>query len=714
MTQGGLLRRIQNLGQYKEVWLAGMLCLVLTLIIIPLKPWMIDFFVALNLLMSILIMVTAMYIKRVLDFAVFPAMLLVTTLFRIAISIATARLILSNTPKFYHAAAGQGKALQIEHAKESAGHVVKTFGELVAANNAVIGIIMFIIIMVVQFVVVAQGAGRVSEVAARFTLDAMPGKQMAIDGEMNARVITPEEAKQKREDLERESAFFGAMDGAMKFVKGDAIAGMVIVVVNIIGGLVIGGVMGGMAFGDAASTFTVLTIGQGLLEQIPSLLVAMAAGFLVTRGGTPNNLGAEIGGQLLQNSRSMAISAGMLALIGLAPGMPKIAMWGLAAALGFTAYLMAKRKKDMLANEVGEEIAAEATPADEISQAMLRTDAISLEVGPELARLADPEVNGELLTRLKDVRRRIAMEFGVIAPGVRVRPHPALDPGGYQIRVKGDLVAEGHVYTTHVLGIGADLEVPGIDVEHTTDPIYGTPAVWIPAQYAGLGEQQGLQVFDAQDVVSTHVAEVVKQHLAELLTREEVAELLNMARQDSPMVVQELVPNMLALGQLRQVLQNLVKEQVPIKDLSTILNALADNAIYTKDPHALTEHVRAALGRKICARYQSQDGMLRAFMLSPEAERAIQGAIQLNESGQVLMLDPQTSQSIQNNLGTALAENRGQILDPVIITPPKIRRHVKALLERNFSKIVVLSYSEIVPGVQIESLATIDSHQALV
>ncbi|MCW2974489.1 MAG: flagellar biosynthesis protein FlhA, partial [Thermoleophilia bacterium] len=570
MTQGGLLRRIHGLGQYKEIWLAGLLCMVLTLIIIPLKPWMIDFFLALNLLMSILIMVTAMYIKRVLDFAVFPAMLLVTTLFRIAISIATARLILSNTPKYYHDAAGWGKEAQIEHAKTAAGHVVKSFGELVAANNAVIGIIMFIIIMVVQFVVVAQGAGRVSEVAARFTLDAMPGKQMAIDAEMQNRAITPEDAKQKREDLERESAFFGAMDGAMKFVKGDAIAGMVIVVVNIIGGLIIGGVMGGMAFGDAASTFTVLTIGQGLLEQIPSLMVAMAAGFLVTRGGTPNNLGAEIGGQLLQNSRSMAISAGILALIGAAPGMPKLAMWSLALALAVTAYMMAKKKKQLLIDEAGEEIAGDATPQDEISQSMLRTDAISLEVGPELARLADPEVNGELLTRLKDVRRRIAMEFGVIAPGVRVRPHMSLDPGGYQIRVKGDLVAEGHVYTTHVLGIGADLDVPGIDVEHTTDPIYGTPAVWIPEQYANLGAQQGLQVFDAQDVVSTHVAEIVKQHLAELLTREEVAELLNMARQDSPMVVQELVPNMLALGQLRQVLQNLVKEQVPIKDLSTI------------------------------------------------------------------------------------------------------------------------------------------------
>ncbi|MCW2956931.1 MAG: flagellar biosynthesis protein FlhA, partial [Thermoleophilia bacterium] len=531
MTQGGLLRKFQGLGQYKEVWLAGLLCVVLTLIIIPLQTWMIDFFVGVNLLMSILIMITAMYIKRVLDFAVFPAMLLVTTLFRIAISIATARLILSKTAPMYHEGG-------VEHAKESAGHVVKTFGELVAAGNAVIGIVMFIIIMVVQFVIVAQGAGRVSEVAARFTLDAMPGKQMAIDAEMQNRIITPEEAKQKREDLERESAFFGAMDGAMKFVKGDAIAGMVIVVVNIVGGLVIGGVMGGMPLGEAAATFTVLTIGQGLLEQIPSLLVAMSAGFLVTRGGTSNNLGAEIGGQLLQNTRAMGISAAILAFMGLAPGMPKLVMFSLAATLGFTAWWMARQKKAELLAEAGEDIAADSGQADEISQAMLRTDAIALEVGPELARLADPEVSGELLERLKHVRRRIAMEFGVIAPGVRVRPHPSLAPGQYQIRIKGDLVAEGEVQVTHQLGIGQDLEVPGIDVEHTTDPIYGTPAVWIPAQYAALGEAHGLQMFDAQDVVSTHVAEVVKQHLSELLTREEVAELLNMARQDAPMVVQ--------------------------------------------------------------------------------------------------------------------------------------------------------------------------------
>jgi flagellar biosynthesis protein FlhA len=703
MTQGGLLKRLQNLGQYKELWLAALLCVVLTLIIIPLEPWMIDFFVGLNLMLSILIMVTAMYIKRVLDFAVFPAMLLVTTLFRIAISVATARLILSNTAPMYHKGG-------VEMGLQAAGHVVETFGQLVAAGNAVIGIIMFIIIMVVQFVIVAQGAGRVSEVAARFTLDAMPGKQMAIDAELQQRIIDPEQAKQKRSDLERESAFFGAMDGAMKFVKGDAIAGMVIVVVNIVGGLVIGGVMGGIPFGDAAKTFTVLTIGQGLLEQIPSLLVAMAAGFLVTRGSTPNNLGSEIGGQLMQNTRAMGISAGILAFMGLAPGMPKLVMFALALLLGGSAFLMARKAKAALVAEVGEEITSEVRPEDEINQAMLRVDAISLEVGPELARLADPEVSGELLERLKDVRRRVALEFGVIAPGVRVRPHMSLEGGGYQIRIKGDLVAEGHVQVTHVLGIGADLNVPGIEVEHTTDPIYQTPAVWLPAQYQGLAEQHGLQVFDAQDVVATHVAEIVKQHLAELLTREEVAELLNMARQDSPMVVQELVPNMLALGQLRQVLQNLVREQVPIKDLSTILNALADNAVYTKDPHALTEHVRQALGRRICTRYQGRDSLLRAFLLSPDAERAIQNAIQLNETGQVLMLDPQTSSAIQNNHADALSRHRGEILDPIIVTPPKIRRHVKSLLERHFSKIVVLSYAEIVPGVQVENLEMIEAH----
>lgn len=359
---------------------------------------------------------------------------------------------------------------------------------------------------------------------------------------------------------------------------------------------------------------------------------------------------------------------------------------------------------------------------DEITAAMLHVDKIALELGPGLTSLANPDEVGTLFERLKDVRRRIALEFGVIAPGVMSRPHAYLDPGGYQIRICGDLVAEGHVLLDHVMAVGQERDERDVDlqtfsisggrIEHVVDPIYSAPAVWIPKSHEQEALDHGLQTFDAQDVVATHVAEVVKQHLAELLTREEVAELLNMARQDSPMVVQELVPNMLAIGQLRQVLQNLVREQIPVKDLSTILNALADNAVYTKDPHTLTEHVRQALGRRICSRYQSPDGMLRAFMLSPDAERAIQNAIQLNETGQVLMLDPTTSQAIQNNLAEALGRHRGSILDPVVVVPPKIRRHVKALLERHFAKIVVLSYSEIVMGVQVENLGMIEARPA--
>ena len=353
------------------------------------------------------------------------------------------------------------------------------------------------------------------------------------------------------------------------------------------------------------------------------------------------------------------------------------------------------------------------TEGERITQAMLHTDALVLEVGVELARRADPEVDeGELLERLRNVRRRVATEFGVIPPGVRVRPHDGLDPGQYRILVRGDLVAEGSVLVTHHLGIGPDFAVPGIDVIDTVDPIYGTQAVWIPEQYAALGQEHGLQMFDPEDVVATHVAETTRRHLAELLTREEVAELLNMARRDAPMVVQELVPNMLALGQLRQVLQNLVREQVPIKDLSTILNSLADHAVYTKDPHALTEHVRVGLGRRICARYQSPDGTLKAFVLSSDVERAIQNAIQLNETGQVLMLDPDTSQALQSNLADALDRHRGVTRDPVLVTPPKIRRHVRSLLERNFSAIVVLGSNEIAPGVQLETVETIELDRA--
>ena len=677
MNNAGVLRRLGGLSKYTEAWLAGVLFLVLALIVIKMPPGLVDILLAMNLTISVVILLTSMYITRALDFSVFPAMLLVTTLFRVAISIASTRLILSNTPEYY------GPTKDVDHALDAAGHVIRGFGEFVTGGNPVIGIIMFIIITVVQFVIVAQGAGRVSEVAARFTLDAMPGKQMAIDAEFNNRMITPEEAKQKRADLEAESTFFGSMDGAMKFVKGDAIAGIIIILVNLIGGFIIGS-MNGMALKDAAVTFTVLTVGQGLLEQLPALLISVAAGMVVTRSASPEAMGSALGKQLVQSPRALGISAIIIALLGSVPNMPHLPLLTLATAVGATAFFITRKSSQAQAVLDGEAGAME-TPQEEINQAMLRTDPIALEVGQTLADLADPEINGELLERLKHVRKRIAMEFGVIAPGVRVRPHPQLAPGAYQVRIKGDLVAEGEVLIDHMLGIGHDLDVPGVQVEHATDPIYNTPAVWVPRHAEQLALAQGLQLFDAQDVVSTHVSEVIKQHLAELLTREEVAELLNMARQDAPTVVAELVPNLLQLGQIRQVLQNLVKEQVPIKDLATILNALADNAMYSKDPHQLTEHVRTALGRKICQRYQSPDGALRAFTLSPEAERTIQGAIQLNETGQILMLDPATSQTLQNNLAEGLTEHRGQILDPVIVCTPRIRRHVKALFERNFS-----------------------------
>jgi flagellar biosynthesis protein FlhA len=702
--QGGVLRQMAGLTKYREAWLAMLLFAVLALIIIPLPHQVIDLFIAINLTMAVLIVLISMYIKRALDFSVFPAMLLVTTLLRIAISIATTRLILQATPEKWK------QTGDIDATLGAAGHVVKSFGDLVAGGSLVIGLILFVIITVVQFVVVAQGAGRVSEVAARFTLDAMPGKQMAIDAELNARIITPDEAKAKRADLEAESNFFGSMDGAMKFVKGDAIAGIVIVLVSLIGGLIMGIVVGGMSASQAAQTFLVLSIGQGLLEQIPALLIAIASGMVVTRSASPNNMGSELGTQLLQSPRAIGIAAIMLTMLSIGvPGLG-IALMPLAVILGATAWLLARKSKQQtasLADELGDSPDA---PQDEISQQMLRIDPISLEVGQSLADMANPDLDGSLLERLKHVRRRIAMEFGVIAPGVRVRPHTGIDAGRYQIRIKGDLVAEGEILPTHLLAIGDNLDLPGVEYESTIDPIYNTPAIWVPLTAQHIAEQHGLQVFDAQDVVTTHVAEIIKKNMAELLTREEVAELLNMARQDAPTVVAELVPNLLALGQIRQVLQNLVKEQVPIKDLPTILNALADQSIFTKDAFQLTEHVRAALSRKICQRYQSPDGTLRAFVLDPGAEQMIQNSITFVENTQQLQLNPDSNQSLQANIAEALQRHRGQILDPVIVVNPRIRRHLKALLERNFANLVVLGYSEIAPGVQVENLETITMH----
>ncbi len=352
---------------------------------------------------------------------------------------------------------------------------------------------------------------------------------------------------------------------------------------------------------------------------------------------------------------------------------------------------------------------------EEIALDSLRIDRLSLEVGSDLARRADPDdVDGDLLARLRDMRRRVAIETGVIAPGVRVRPHPSLEDGEYVLRIGGNEIARGRVDLSRWLGVGQELDLPSGDGTRVTDPIYGTPAVWIADRDREAALAQGLQLFEAEDVVTTHVAEVIKSHLGELLSREEVAELLNLARKECPMVVQELVPNMLSLGQLRQVLQHLVAEQVPIKDLSTILNTLADNAVYTKDPSALVEHVRVALGRTICSRYASDDGSLKVFLLSPDAERAIQNAIQLNETGQVLMLDPNTSQAIQQSLTDAIDHARGTILDPVVVAPPKIRRHVRALLARSFPKLVVLSHGEIPAGMQLDSLQRIEASSAAI
>lgn len=706
MLNSAFVKRLAGAGKYMELWLAALLFVILAMIVIPMPHQVIDVGIALNITISVLILMTAMYVTRVLDFSVFPAMLLVTTLLRIALSIASVRAILSHTAEEYHKG-GEEAALG------AAGNVIHAFGEFVTGGNAVIGIIIFIIITVVQFVIVAQGAGRVAEVAARFTLDAMPGKQMALDGEYNNRMITPEEYQEKRLELQAESDFYGSMDGAMKFVKGDAMAGILITLVSIIGGFVVGGLMGGMELGVAAKTFTVLSVGEGLVSQLPALLVSVSAGLVVTRAASPRNMGSELGAQLTQNPRALAISGVIIAALGSVPQMPNLALWTMAIACGGAAWFIDRKRKNVTG--LDDEMNSDGAPGEEIGASDLRVDQIQLEVGAELEALADPTLgNGVLLERLKEVRKRIAMEFGVIAPGVRVRAHHQLPDGGYQIRIKGDMVAEGHVLVTHELGVGQDLDVAGIDGEETQDPIFGTPALWVPAHQVDIAKEAGLQLFEALDVVATHVAEIIKQHLDELLTREEVQELLNMARQDNPTVVAELVPNLLTLGQIRLVLQNLVAEQVPVKDLGTILNALADQAYQTKDVFQLTEFVRAALGRKICQRYQSPDGSLRAFTLDPNVERQLVGSISLNETGQFLALDPDLSDKLHNNLAGAIQDHRHELYDVVILCQPKLRRFVKKLFERAFPKLVVMSYSEVVSGVHIENIEMLGFDRAVI
>ncbi|SCY13611.1 flagellar biosynthesis protein FlhA [Alkaliphilus peptidifermentans] len=657
------------------------------IIIIPIPLGALDVLLSFNISLALLILIIAMYNQEALQFSIFPSMLLLTTLFRLALNITTTRYILS---------------------EGNAGSVIETFGDFVMQGNAVVGFIVFLIIIVIQFLVITKGSERVAEVAARFTLDAMPGKQMAIDADLNAGLIDEREARERRIKIQRESDFYGSMDGASKFVKGDAIAGIVITIINIIAGLIIGVWMGGLDFGTAIQKYTLLTVGDGLASQIPALLISTATGIVVTRAASEGNLGSDLINQLFNQPKVMFIISGVLFFLGLTP-LPTFPFFLLTAVFLFLGFQLSRAIKAAEFNEVGVEVQddAEEKRRPENVLPLLNIDPIELEFGYGIIPLADTNQGGDLFDRFVMIRRQCAMELGIIVPMIRLRDNIQLEPNQYIIKIKGVEISGGEIIFDHYLAMNpgsAEGEVEGID---TIEPAFGLPAKWIDEQEREKAEMLGFTVVDPPSIIATHLTEIIKRHSHELLGRQEVKKLIDNVRETYPALVDELVPNQLGLGEIQKVLKNLLKEGVSIRNMVTILETLADYSGITRDTDMLTEYVRQSLSRVITKQFiMSQP--TKVITLDQGLEQKIIDSIQQTERGNYVSIDPDVVQLILKNLSHQVQRLMSLGEQPIVITAPIVRLYFKRLTEQLTSDLVVLSYNEIDPSVEIESIGMVN------
>lgn len=666
---------------------------IVIIMVIPIPTIMLDMCLAMMISIALLVLMISMYLENVLDFSVFPGLLLVITLFRLALNIASTRLILS-----------EGEA----------GEVIRAFGEFVTAGNLVVGVIIFIILVVIQFVVITKGSTRIAEVAARFTLDAMPGKQMAVDADLNAGIISEEEAKQRRKDISREADFYGAMDGASKFVRGDAIAGLIITVINVVGGIILGVAMQGMDIMQALETFTKLTIGDGLVSQIPALMISTASGVIVTRAASKNNLGAELIGQFTQSSKSLAVSAFVMAVLGIVPGMPTIPFLLLAAMLGFVAYRITFGTK-VKAKEAEEKArkAQEAAPPprEERIEDYLLVDQMELEIGYGLIPLVDVNQGGDLLERITMLRRQMAGELGLIVPPIRIRDNIQLNPNEYVIKIKGIDVGRGELMMGSYLAMNpgnVSQRIPGI---RTVEPAFGLQALWITESQKEAAELAGYTVVELPAVLATHLTEMIRRHAAEILVRQDVKTLIDNVKKNSPAVVDELTPGLLSLGEIQQVLSNLLIERVSIRDLATILELMANAAKISKDTVFVTEQVRLGLARQICRSFKNAQNQIGVITLDPELEQLFEASVQGTNRGPRLVLRPDLVGRILDRMGAVQEKVQAIGEQPVLVCSPNIRFPLKKLLESSFPNLAILSYSEIVPGVNITALEALSIHE---
>ncbi len=658
--------------------------IILIVMVIPIPPFMLDLLLSFNISFSLIILLVSMYISHPLELSAFPSILLMATLFRLSLNISSTRLIL----------------LHGNNGSFAAGKVIHSFGQFVVGGNYVVGFIVFLILVVINFIVITKGAGRIAEVAARFTLDAMPGKQMSIDADLNAGLIDEQEARKRRQEIAREADFYGAMDGASKFVRGDAIASIIITVINILGGLIIGVLQKGMPISKAAHTYTILTVGDGLVSQIPALIISTAAGIIISRASSASNLAEEMGTQLFSYPKAIQTASFILLGLGLVPGLPHIPFMMLGIIMGGIGLLKEKLHTPTQEEEENEE------PEEEEEIRVLPPDPISIEVGYRLIGLVDVEQGGDILERIKMIRKKYAQEMGFILPPVRIKDNLDISPNSYLILIKGVEVAKGELMLGRYLAINPGNIKDDIQGIPTKDPVFGLPAKWIKENDSKVAKELGYTVVDPSTVLMTHFTEVVKSYCHELLDREEVQSLIDSIRETHPKVIEELIPNQLTLGAVQKVLQNLLKEQVPIRDLVTILEALADHTAVTKDPDALTEYVRERLGRSIVKQYES-DGVLYVATLDHDLEKIIEESIQQTSFGLYPILSPDILNKFLSELNEKIKKLGSQGHLPIILCSPNVRRLVKKLTERNMPNLIVLSYTEIPREIKINSVGII-------
>jgi flagellar biosynthesis protein FlhA len=657
---------------------------ILLVMMIPMHPFVLDLLLSVSITLSMIILLLSVYVTRPLDFSVFPSTLLIATLLRLSLNVASTRLIL------LHGNEGTG----------AAGQVIKAFGAFVVGGNYVVGFIVFLVLVLINFIVITKGATRIAEVAARFTLDAMPGKQMSIDADLNAGVITDAEARTRRHEIEQESNFYGAMDGAGKFVRGDAIAGIVITMINILGGLIVGVLQRGMPVSDAARIYTLLTVGDGLITQIPALIVSTATGMLVSRSTASSDLGGEVGEQLFAQPKVLGMASVILLIFGLIPGMPKISFLVISFVLGVIAYTTFKRLQKV--EEVTEELPMEAH--EEPLESLLSLDSLELEVGYSLVPLVDAGQGGELLERIKALRRQMTVEMGFVVPPIHIRDNLQIKPGEYIVKLKGVEAARGEIQMNHWLAITAGIEDVKIRGIEATEPAFGLPAVWVDEKEKESVQAKGFVVVDTATVITTHLTEIVKTHADELLGRQDVQSLLDSLAGSHPKVVEELVPSVVPLGTLQKVLQRLLREKISVRDLLTVLETLADYVPMTKNVDTLTGYVRQALARTITGEYKDTDGNITVVMVSPDIEDSINKSVQHTEYESFVAADPSLIQAVVNNLQGFVTSFTDKGLQPIVLCSPNVRIYLRKILEKFFPNIIILSHNEITREVNIKSL----------